>query len=60
MLVGTLVALCWTLIKMLLTEKDKRVEDAKSYKNDLAEPIASIGKTLERIEEKTIVAKERR
>lgn len=59
-LVAILIILSWTLIKMLLTEKDKRIEDANKTKDDLVTPIQNIGKTLERIEEKTVVAKGRR
>lgn len=56
-LVAILIVLCWTLIKMLLTEKDKRIDDANKNKEDLVQPINNISKTLERIEEKTLIAK---
>lgn len=56
-LVAILIILCWTLIKMLLVEKDKRIDDANKNKEDLVQPINNISKTLERIEEKTLVAK---
>lgn len=59
-LVGILIVLVWLLIKMLLAEKDKRIQDAINYRNDLVKPLADIGKTLERIEDKTIIAKGRR
>lgn len=59
-LVAVLILLAWTLIKMLLTEKDKRIDDANKYQNDLVKPIGELGKTLERIEEKTLVAKGRK
>lgn len=56
-LVAILLTLCWLLIKMLLTEKDKRIDDANKNKEDIVQPINNISKTLERIEEKTLVAK---
>ncbi len=59
-LVGILLTLVWILIKMLLTEKDKRISDAVTNQNNLVQPLADIGKTLERIEDKTIVAKGRK
>lgn len=59
-LVALLVFLCWTLIKMLLTEKDKRIDDATKTQNEIVKPIGDISKTLERIEEKTLIAKGRR
>lgn len=59
-LVAVLIILAWTLIKMLLAEKDKRIEDANKYRDELVRPIEDLGKTLERLEEKTLVAKGRR
>jgi|GEM_PF-4944575 len=59
-LVAILIGLCWTLIKMLLTEKDKRIDDANRYQTDLVKPLNDVGKTLERIEDKTLIAKGRR
>jgi hypothetical protein len=61
---GIMLAIALVLVfilgKLLLTEKDKRIEDAGKYQTDLVKPIADMGKTLERIEEKTLVAKGRR
>lgn len=59
-LVAILIILVWTLLKMLLTEKDKRIDDVRQSRDALVKPIEDIGKTLERIEDKTIVAKGRR
>ncbi len=56
-LVGILLALIWLLIKMLLAEKDKRIADATNNLQNIVQPIADIGKTLERIEDKTLIAK---
>lgn len=56
-LVAILIVLAWTLIKMLLAEKDKRIDDANKYRDSLAQPVADIGATLRRIEDKTIAAK---
>lgn len=56
-LVAILLTLSWLLIKMLLTEKDKRIEDAKKTQDDIVLPIKNMGDTLERIEQKTLVAK---
>jgi hypothetical protein len=59
-LVGILLGLVWVLIKMLLAEKDKRIADATNNLQNIVQPIADIGKTLERIEDKTLVAKGRK
>jgi len=61
-LLGLLLAISlsmnFVLGRLLLREKDKRVEDANKYQDNLVAPVTDIGRTLERIERKTIVAKE--
>lgn len=56
-LVAILLALCWLLIRMLLAEKDKRIEDAVKNRDELAAPMKSIGESLERVEKKIRIAK---
>jgi peptidoglycan hydrolase CwlO-like protein len=60
---GVLLAIAFTavffLFKMLLAEKDKRIEDATKVRDDLAEPIKSIKENIEKIQEKIIISKER-
>ncbi len=45
---GTLLALSIILIgllgRLLLAEKDKRIQDANTYREDLVEPIGKIGR----------------
>jgi hypothetical protein len=56
-LVAILLSLVWFLIKMLLAEKDKRIEDATKNRDDLVTPIKNQGEALSRIEQKIRVAK---
>jgi hypothetical protein len=47
----TLTAL-FTCVKLLLTEKDKRIQDALDTKNNMVAAIDRQGQTLDRIEDK--------
>lgn len=53
----TLLAL-FTCVKLLLSEKDKRIQDALSTKNTIVDAIDRQGQTLERIEYKIRAVKE--
>lgn len=52
-LLGTLLALAIVIIgllgRLLLREKDKRIEDANKYRDDLVEPINKQGKAFEEL-----------
>jgi hypothetical protein len=56
-LVAILIALSWTLIKLLLAEKDKRIQDAKDNQNNLVAPVNKMSEAIERLEQKVRVAK---
>lgn len=56
-LVGILICLVWILIKLLLAEKDKRIEDALKTKNDIIEPLGYLKDSLNIIKDKIMVAK---
>lgn len=56
-LVAILLVLCWTLIKMLLAEKDKRVADAEKNRDNLVMPIQRLSEAVERMEQKVRIAK---
>lgn len=59
-LVAILLFLVWILIKLLLAEKDKRVEDALKTKSDIIEPIGYIKDSLTLIKDKILVSKGRK
>jgi hypothetical protein len=52
-LLGTLLSLAIVIIgivsRLLLKEKDKRIEDANKYRDDLVEPIQKQGKAFEEL-----------
>ena len=52
--------MCWLLFKLLLNEKDKRIEDALKSKNDIIEPIGYIKDSLNLIKDKILVSKGRK
>lgn len=56
-LVAILLGLCFLLVKLLLAEKDKRIEDANGYRDNIAEPLRRVADSQERIEGKILVAK---
>lgn len=56
-LIAILISVIWILIKMLLAEKDKRIEDATKIREDIVGPIKNIGEATSRIESKIRVAK---
>jgi hypothetical protein len=56
-LVAILLLLSWALIKMLLSEKDKRIADAVKNRDDLVQPIGFIKDSLELIEKKIKISK---
>lgn len=56
-LVAILLTLCWLLIKMLLSEKDKRIADAEKNRDDLVTPIKTMGESINRMEQKIRIAK---
>lgn len=59
LLAGALVII-GILFKLLLYEKDKRIEDALKSKNDIIEPIGYIKDSLSIIKDKILVSKGRR
>ena len=56
-MVAILLGLCFLLVKLLLSEKDKRIADANSYRDNMAEPLRRVAESQERIEGKILVAK---
>lgn len=56
MLAITLTAL-FTVVKLLLAEKDKRIEDATKVTSNIALPMQSIKESIERVERKILVSK---
>lgn len=56
-LVGILVGLLWILIKLLLSEKDKRIADAIKNRDDLVQPLKNIGDSLDLIKEKIRISR---
>lgn len=48
------------LFKLLLYEKDKRIEDALKTKQDVIEPLGNIKDSLTLIKEKILISKGRR
>lgn len=59
LLAGALL-MCWLLFKLLLNEKDKRIEDALKSKNDIIEPIGYIKDSLSLIKDKILISKGRK
>lgn len=56
-LVAILLSLVWLLLKMLLAEKDKRLDDAIKNRDDIVTNLKSQGEALTRIEQKVRIAK---
>lgn len=54
---GIFIMLIWTLIKLLLGEKDKRIADATKNRDDLAEPMKYIRDSLDLIQQKIRISK---
>lgn len=61
--VATLLAISllvnWNLAKMLLAEKDKRIDGAEKVRNELIAPIGFIKESLDLIQEKIRISKDR-
>ena len=60
LLLAGALAIIGILFKLLLYEKDKRIEDALKSKNDIIEPIGYIKDSLSIIKDKILVSKGRR
>lgn len=56
-LVAILLGLIWVLIKLLLAEKDKRIQDAKDNRDSLAQPLSYIRDSLDLIQKKIRISK---
>lgn len=56
MLALTITAL-FTVVKLLLTEKDKRIEDAKQVQDSIASPLIHIKDSLDLIQQKVRISK---
>ena len=52
----TLIAL-FTVVRMLLIEKDKRIEDAKQVRDTIASPLEHIKDSLDLIQQKVTISK---
>ena len=59
LLAGSLIII-GVLFKLLLYEKDKRIEDALKSKTDIIEPISYIKDSLNLIKDKILVSKGKR
>lgn len=52
----TLVAL-FTAVKLLLSEKDKRIEDAQQVRDSIAAPLKSIKDSIDLLQQKVTISK---
>lgn len=60
LLAAASLSLNFWLLKMVLSEKDKRIQAAEKVRDELVAPIAHIKESLELINEKVAISKEKR
>lgn len=56
-LIGIFIIGIVAVSKLLLQEKDKRVNDAVKVRDDIAQPIKEIKESIERMEGKIVISK---